>query len=158
MITVTVTNGVGHLDGYLTSEEYAKKYSIKEGLVRKYIYSGKLPAFKIGNGWWIQEDEPLPPKICNMKQSEQIEYKKKNKERLNPKYFKMDQSWYRTQKDEDAMLTENICCNCHWYEGVKAVPGKAPCSKQNKQVLWDEDCDGIWLIPKRLKIKKKEDQ
>ena len=31
--------------------------------------------------------------------------------------------------------TEIICCNCHWYEGVKAVPGTAPCSKHNKQVL-----------------------
>lgn len=52
------------------------------------------------------------------------------------------------------MLTENICCNCHWYEGVNAVPGTAPCSKHNKQVLWNEDCDEIWLIPERLKIKK----
>lgn len=52
------------------------------------------------------------------------------------------------------MLTENICCNCHWYEGVSAVPGTAPCSKHNKQVLWNEDCDEIWLIPERLKIKK----
>lgn len=50
--------------------------------------------------------------------------------------------------------TENICCNCHWYEGVKAVPGTAPCSKHNKQVLWNEDCDKIWLISERLKVKK----
>ena len=56
------------------------------------------------------------------------------------------------------MLTENICCNCHWYEGVKAVPGTAPCSKHNKQVLWNEDCDDIWLIPERMKVEKKEDQ
>lgn len=55
------------------------------------------------------------------------------------------------------MLTENICCNCHWYEGVKAVPGTAPCSKQNKQVLWNEDCDDIWLIPERLKVEKKKE-
>ena len=53
------------------------------------------------------------------------------------------------------MLTENICCNCHWYEGVKAVPGTAPCSMHNKQVLWNEGCDEIWLIPKRMKVKKK---
>lgn len=54
------------------------------------------------------------------------------------------------------MLTENICCNCHWYQGVKAVAGSAPCSKRNKQVLWNEDCDEIWLIPERLKIEKKK--
>lgn len=56
------------------------------------------------------------------------------------------------------MLTENICCNCHWYEGVKAVPGTAPCSKQNKQVLWNEDCDDIWLIPNRLKVEKLKEE
>lgn len=91
MITVTVTNGVGHLDGYLSSEEYAEKYSIKEGLVRKYIYSGKLSAIQIGRSWWIQEDAPLPPNICKLKQFEQIEYKRKNKDRLNPKYFKLEE-------------------------------------------------------------------
>ena len=58
--------------------------------------------------------------------------------------------------EEEEMLTENICCNCHWYEGVKAVPGTAPCSKHNKQVLWNEDCDEIWLIPERLKVEKRE--
>ena len=57
---------------------------------------------------------------------------------------------------EEQMLTENICCNCHWYEGVKAVHGTAPCSKHNKQVLWNEGCDKIWLIPERLKVGKKD--
>ena len=55
---------------------------------------------------------------------------------------------------KNEMLTENICCNCRWYEGVKAVPGTAPCSMHNKQVLWDENCDKIWLIPKRMEVEK----
>ena len=51
------------------------------------------------------------------------------------------------------MLTENICCNCRYYDGVKGVMGCAPCSvgEEKKMVLWNNQCDDIWLIPERFK-------
>lgn len=51
------------------------------------------------------------------------------------------------------MLTENICCNCRYYDGVKGVMGCALCSfgEEKKMVLWDNQCDAIWLIPERFK-------
>ena len=51
------------------------------------------------------------------------------------------------------MLTEELCCNCHYYDGVKGVMGCAPCSfgEEKKMVLWNNQCDDIWLIPERFK-------
>ena len=51
------------------------------------------------------------------------------------------------------VLTENICCNCRYYDGVKGVMGCAPCSfgEEKKMVLWNNQSDAIWLIPERFK-------
>lgn len=52
------------------------------------------------------------------------------------------------------MTIENICCNCHFYEGVKGVRGCAPCKANKKMKMWDDSCEKIWLIPERLKVIK----
>ena len=137
-ISVTVENEIGHLDGYLMPEEYGKKYSIKEGLVRKYIYLGKLPAIKVGHGWWIKEDEPLPPKVCNMKLKDQIEYKQKNRDRLNPKYFKLEgvyrepfEKFYPIVREHGATPEALLV----FYDEFAKIP-KSRNGKIKKKFLW----------------------
>lgn len=49
-------------------------------------------------------------------------------------------------------MTDNLCCNCKWYVGVHGIPGQAECKNKHKMVLWNECCDSLWLIPKRLKV------
>ncbi len=85
-LTVTVNGMIGTVDGYLTSYQYAEKHGLKEGTIRRWIYAGKLAAVQISNSWWIKEDMPPPPKICNLKEKERKEYMKTHK--LNPKYFR----------------------------------------------------------------------
>ena len=53
------------------------------------------------------------------------------------------------------MLTEDICCNCRWYQGVHESAGCAPCEIKKTMVLWTNSCKSIWLIPERLKIEEK---
>ena len=48
------------------------------------------------------------------------------------------------------MMTDKICCNCTYYRGVNGYQGCAPCAKMDKMVLWNESCEDIWLIPKRM--------
>ena len=48
------------------------------------------------------------------------------------------------------MMTDKICCNCKYYRGVNGCQGCAPCTKMDKMVLWNESCQNIWLIPKRM--------
>ena len=50
--------------------------------------------------------------------------------------------------------TENICCNCRFYEGVKGVRGCAPCKENKKMKMWDDSCEKIWLITERLTVMK----
>jgi len=52
------------------------------------------------------------------------------------------------------MITENICCNCRFYEGVKGAHGCAPCKVKRKITIWDDSCEKIWLIPERLTTMK----
>lgn len=52
------------------------------------------------------------------------------------------------------MITENICCNCRFYEGVKGAKGCAPCKANRKMTIWDDSCEKIWLIPEKLTIVK----
>lgn len=52
------------------------------------------------------------------------------------------------------MRTENICCNCRFYKGVKGAQGCAPCEKSRKMTMWNDSCKKIWLIPERLTIAK----
>ena len=49
-------------------------------------------------------------------------------------------------------MTDNLCCNCKWYVGVHGSLGQAECKNKHKMVLWNECCDSLWLIPKRLKV------
>jgi hypothetical protein len=53
------------------------------------------------------------------------------------------------------MLIEKICCNCRYYEGVHGSAGCAPCEKNKIMVLWNNSCEYIWLIPKRLQVEKR---
>ena len=48
------------------------------------------------------------------------------------------------------MFTEEICCNCRYYEGVHGSAGCAPCRRNKMIILWNNSCKYIWLIPKRL--------
>jgi len=52
------------------------------------------------------------------------------------------------------MLTEEICCNCRYYEGVHESAGCAPCKRNKIMVLWTNSCKYIWLIPQRIQIEK----
>jgi len=49
------------------------------------------------------------------------------------------------------MLSEELCCNCNYYDGVHGVKGCAPCSHKKEIVLWNQGCEDIWLIPERMK-------
>lgn len=80
--------GVGTIDGYLYSRDYAEKNGIKECNVRRYIYLGKLDAIKVGNSWWIKEDAPVPPELNRMKTEELVEYLEERADKLDPNYFK----------------------------------------------------------------------
>lgn len=50
--------------GYITVNEYSKKYDVKEMTVRQWLRRGKINSFKIINGAkefnFIPENEPLP--------------------------------------------------------------------------------------------------
>lgn len=86
-LTVTVKDGIGRLDGYLTTIEYAEQIGCAEVTVRQWIYRGKLDGIQIGKSWWIKEGTPAPPRICNMKIEDQIAYKRQKRDKLNPNYF-----------------------------------------------------------------------
>ena len=47
-------------------------------------------------------------------------------------------------------MTEKLCCNCTWWDGVNGVPGIAPCKLKNEMVIWEDSCDRLNLIPKRM--------
>lgn len=53
------------------------------------------------------------------------------------------------------MFTENICCNCRYYEGVHESAGCAPCKRNKIMVLWTNSCKYIWLIPQRIQVEKR---
>ena len=65
---------IGRIEGYLTHAEYAEKHGLRESLIRKWIYNRKLDAVKIGTGYWIKENEPIPKDITRMKMDEKIGY------------------------------------------------------------------------------------
>lgn len=88
ILNLNVENGIGTVEGYLCSKDYADKQGIKECNVRRYIYLGKLDAIKVGNSWWIKEDEPLPPELNRMKSDELIKYLEERSDKLDPLYFK----------------------------------------------------------------------
>lgn len=90
-LTLTVEDGVGRIDGYLTSYEYAEKNGLKESNVRRYIYLGKLDGLKVGSGWWVKEDAAVPPKISFMKDDDKKRY-------LNEMKNKLDKDYYQTLK------------------------------------------------------------
>lgn len=87
--TLTVKNidGVWRIMGYLTHAEYAEKHGLREGSVRRWIYHGKIRAVRIGNGWWIKEDTPLPPNISKMKFEEKIKWMEKHGDELTDKFY-----------------------------------------------------------------------
>ena len=49
-------------------------------------------------------------------------------------------------------MTDKICCNCQYYDGVKGTPGHAPCELKNSMTTWSKTCESICLIPLRLLI------
>lgn len=73
-IICILTGNKGRLKGYLTSNDYANQFQIKESLVRKWIYNNKLEAIQVGSTWWIKENTPLPPNIAKMKMDEKIKW------------------------------------------------------------------------------------
>lgn len=87
-LSLTVENGVGTIDGYLHSKDYAEKNGLKESNIRRYIYLGKLDAIKVGNSWWIKENEPLPPELNHMKMDELVDYLEERSDKLDHGYFK----------------------------------------------------------------------
>lgn len=82
ILEVRRVDGVWRVAGYLTSYEYAKKHNVKEGTVRKWIRFGKLEAVQIGTGWWIKEDEPVPPNISKMKAEERESFMEREGRKL----------------------------------------------------------------------------
>lgn len=55
---VTVTDG--HVDGYLTTKEFAIKHGLKENTVRVWICRNKIDILEIGTCHWIKSDTPVP--------------------------------------------------------------------------------------------------
>ena len=99
-LTVKQVAGVWKVVGYLTPLEYAEKHGVREDLVRKWIYLGKLAAVQLGHGWWIKEGETLPPNISLMKKSERETYMMENGSRLTPKWHKENGSGWNRRKND----------------------------------------------------------
>lgn len=59
-ITVFVEIKYGRPIGYLTTEEAAQKFNVKQGTVRQWVRRYKLPALKIGSDLWIPQDAHKP--------------------------------------------------------------------------------------------------
>ena len=98
-LTVKLIDGVWKVVGYLTTYEYAEKHGVREATVRKWIYQGKLDAVQIGNGWWVGEDEPLPPNISKMRFDEKTEYMRKNGSRLTESWHRANGSGWDRRKN-----------------------------------------------------------
>lgn len=56
---------------YLSVTQFAQKYGMDVGNVRRYIAQGRISAIKIGNQWAIPEDA-APPKDNRIKSGKYI--------------------------------------------------------------------------------------
>ena len=55
-----IRKGVREMSEFLSVTQYAEKYSLDVGNVRKLIAKERIPAIKIGNQWAIPADTPRP--------------------------------------------------------------------------------------------------
>lgn len=101
VLEVRRTGGKWRVTGYLTSYEYAERHGIKESTVRKWIRYGKLEAVQIGTGWWVREDEPVPPNISKMKAGEKEAFMKKEGRRLTGAWHSENGSGWKKNRHKE---------------------------------------------------------
>lgn len=65
--------------GFLSVTQFAEKYGMDVGNVRRYIQQGRIDAIKIGNQWAIP-DKATPPKDNRIKSGKYVDARKKQKE------------------------------------------------------------------------------
>lgn len=65
--------------GFLSVTQFAKKYGMDVGNVRRYISQGRIDAVKIGNQWAIPDDAK-PPKDNRVRSGKYVNARKKREE------------------------------------------------------------------------------
>lgn len=68
--------------GFLSVTQFAEKYGMDVGNVRRYIQQGRIDAIKIGNQWAIP-DKATPPKDNRIKSGKYVSARKKQ-EKIKP--------------------------------------------------------------------------
>lgn len=65
---------------YISVSQFAEKYNMDTGNVRRLILQGRIPAIKIGKQWAIKSDV-LPPKDKRIKSGKYINWRNKSNEK-----------------------------------------------------------------------------
>ena len=61
---------------YISVSQFAEKYDMDTGNVRRLILQGRIPAIKIGKQWAIKSDV-CPPKDKRIKSGKYVNFRKK---------------------------------------------------------------------------------